>query len=485
MSTDPQALEIHRSIHLGSKLGEGAMGLVLDAFAPDLGQHLAVKQLRPELADDPEARGRFKEEAEIMAKIAHPGVLPVYGLDVVGNRPPFYAMKKVEGKTLDQILADTREPATSLPRRNHLLRILLDACEAVASAHDKGVIHRDLKPENILVDDEGSVYVIDWGISKQSGSSSATQTLPGVIMGTPGYMSPEQAEGSSARAGTQSDVFALGVILYEILAGVRPFAAGSSRAEMLGAIHQEPRPLRRVHFLLPRPLCAVCHKALRKDPGGRYAGARGLADDLRAFLEGRPVTAVRPNLIERLAYGARRAPLRSLVMASVLAALLAVLAFIALHHLIDLRLAEKAMTRVDAIDLELAELKGQASRINSRLRSADLGAGERRQLTHELNVVDFRWILGQFEAFQLLRSVTELRFIRTDSRIEKMARKRQFEVIEIAIARERPAIAESLIATLLERHRDGELSRPLTPADLQLLEKLAAQAAGTPERPKN
>ena len=459
------------------------MGIVLDAFAPDLGQHLAVKQLRAELNVDRDARERLKEEAEIMAKIAHPGVLPVYGLDAGKERSPFYAMKKVEGKTLNRIIAESHEPATSVPRQRHLVGILLDACEAVASAHDKGIIHRDIKPENILVDQEGSVYVIDWGLAKQSGGGDgdpALQTLPGVIMGTPGYMSPEQADGSSARAGAHSDVFALGVILYEILAGTRPFAAENSRAEMLGAIHQEPRRLKSIHFLLPRPLCEVCHKALRKNPAERYSSARGLADDLRAFLEGRPVKAVQPNLIERLSYAARKRPLRSLITAAAVAALLAAIAFLCLQHFIDRRLAEKAMARVEVIDHELAELKGEANEISTRLKSTTLSEEERGKLSHELNVVDFRWILGQFEAFQLLRSVTELRFIQVDSDIEQQARKRQFDIIETAIARKRPSLAESLIATLLERNREGELSQPLSPGDIKLLEKLAAQAEASP-----
>ena len=290
-------------------------------------------------------------------------------------------------------------------------------------------------------------------------------------------MSPEQAEGSSARAGAPADVFALGVILYEILSGTRPFAAANSRAEMLGAIHQEPRHLRRFRLFLPRTLCEVCHKALRKNPAERYHSARALAEDLQACLEGRPVTAVRPNLIERLSYAARRAPLRSLIMASAVAALLAVAAFVGFQCFVDHRLADKALARVEEIDVELAELRGEASQLSDRLKSPDLPAEERQTLGHELNVVDLRWILGQFEAFQLLRSVTELRFISTDSDIEQMARKRQFEVIEIAIVRDRPALAESLIATLLERHHDGGLPRPLSSSDIQLLEKLAARAA--------
>ncbi len=206
------SIEIQRRIHLGRMLGEGAMGRVLDGFASDLGQHFAVKQLLSELMEDAETRIRFEEEAAIMASIDHPGVLPIYGLSIDDERRLFYVMKKIEGKTFAEHMKDPSESAASVPRRTRLLGILLAACETVASAHDKGIIHRDIKPANILIDREESVYVIDWGLAKRVGTSGAERTLSGKVMGTPGYMAPEQADGRSARAGAEADVFAFGAL---------------------------------------------------------------------------------------------------------------------------------------------------------------------------------------------------------------------------------------------------------------------------------
>ncbi|MCU0751440.1 MAG: serine/threonine protein kinase [Akkermansiaceae bacterium] len=488
-SHDSKSIEIRRRIHLGRMLGEGGIGRVVDGFAGDLGQYLAVKQLRPELIEDHEVRARFEEEAAIMASIDHPGVLPVYGLGIDDEGQLSYVMKKVEGKTLTLILWDPREPVTSVPRRNRLLGILLNVCETVASAHDKGIIHRDIKPENILIDREESVYVIDWGLAKRTGtassSSAARRTMPGNIMGTPGYMAPEQADGRSADAGTEADVFALGAILYEILTDKRPFAADDDRAEMLGSIHQNPEHPRRINVLLPRDICAVCLKALNKNPAARYPNARGLADDIRAHLEGRPVTAIRPNLIERVRYAARQRPMRALVIASLLVALGILAAFIGTQRWADHRLADKALERIDAIDAELAELETESKNLQSKLAEPDLQESERVRTNHEIGIIDSRWVLGQFEALRVLNSVSELRFIRTSSKIQPLTRQRLLSVIHASIDRGKPALAEALIATLLVRNEEGTLEKPLTREDVKLLKRLAADALDAASLPNH
>ena len=486
-SQDSNSIEIDRRIHLGRMLGEGGMGRVVDGFAADLGQYLAVKQLRPELLDDHEARARFEEEASIMASIDHPGVLPVYGLAIDDNRQLCYVMKKVEGKTLTRILWDPREPVTSIPRRNRLLGILLNVCETVASAHDKGIIHRDIKPDNILIDRQESVYVIDWGLAKRTGndggSSGSQRTLPGKIMGTPGYMAPEQADGRSAGVGAEADVFALGAILYEILTDKRPFAADDDHAEMLGSIHQDPEHPRRINVLLPRDICAVCLKALHKNPAARYPNARGMADDLRAHLEGRPVTAIRPNLVERVRYAARRQPMRALIAASSLVALGILAAFIGTQRWIDHRLADKALLRLEVIDAELAELEQESETLRSKLANPDLEESERIRINHEIGIQDSRWVLGQFEALRILNSVAELRFIKTSSEIQPLTRQRLLSVIHASIDRGKPALAEALIATLLERNEEGTLPRPIPEEDVRLLKRLAADASSAHSPP--
>ena len=481
-SQDNNSIEIQRDIHLGRILGEGSMGRVVDGFAPDLGQYFAVKQLLPEWIEDSEVRSRLKDEASIMASIDHPGVLPVYGIGSDSEQRLGYVMKKVEGRTMTQLLQNPEELVTSGPRRNRLLGVLLDVCETMASAHEKGIIHRDIKPDNILIDREESVYVIDWGLAKWTGkggasSSGEAHTLPGNVMGTPGYMAPEQADGRSANAGAEADVFALGVILYEILTGKRPFAAKDVRAEMLGAIHQDPEHPKRINVLLPRDICAVCLKALDKNPGARYPNARGMADDIRAHLEGRPVTAIRPNLIERVRYDARQRPMRALVITSLLVALGILTLFVGAQRWADHRLADKAMDRLEIIDAELSELGKESENLLSELAEPGIAESDRARIKHEIAIIDSRWILGQFEALRLLNSVSELRFIRTSSEIEPLTRERLLSVINASIDRGKPAIGEAIISTLLERDSEGTLDRPIPKADIELLKRMAVEAS--------
>jgi serine/threonine protein kinase len=480
-SKDGKPIVIERHIQLGHMLGEGGMGRVVDGFASDLGQYFAVKQLLPDLMEDHETRERFEEEASIMASIDHPGVLPVYGIGIDDDRRLFYVMKKVEGETLSQIIADVQEPVTSVPRRNRLLGILLNVCETLASAHAKGIIHRDIKPANILIDRADSVYVIDWGLAKRTGtaggSSSVERTLPGKVMGTPGYMAPEQADGRSSRAGAEADVFAIGVILYEILTGKRPFAANNDRAEMLGSIHQEPEHPRRTHILIPRDISAVCLKALHKDPAARYPNAHALADDIRAHLEGRPVSAIRPNLIERARYVSRRRPMRALIVTSSLLALCFLGAFVGVQRWADHSLADKARERLEVIDAELLELEKESKALSVKLADSSISESERVLVKYALEINDSRWLLAQFGALRVLSSVSELRFIKTSSDIESLTRYRMLSVIESAIDRGKPSLAEALIANILERNEEGSLGRPLAREDVLLLNLLATETS--------
>ncbi|MCH7224829.1 serine/threonine-protein kinase [Haloferula sp. A504] len=475
-----KTIALERTIHLGHLLGEGGMGRVVEGYAVDPSQHLAVKMLHPEHLDDAEVCGRFDEEIALMASIDHPGSLPIYGAGTSADGTRWYAMKKVEGRTLTELLAGRESTLRSLPERHHLLSILLDACETVASAHQAGIVHRDLKPDNILINRHDSVYVIDWGIARRVGcgaSDTTARTLPGKVMGSPGYLAPEQAEGQSANAGPRADVFALGAILYEILTGHRPFGGMGGREEMLGAIHQDPQPPRRIDWLIPRSISAVCMKALEKDPARRYADAGALAADLQAHLEGRPVAAVRPNPLELVRYAARRRPMRALVVSSSVVAFVFLIAFIGVQRWADHRLADKAMDRIEVIDFELGELQMERENAVARLADAELSESERASIAREVTVIDSRWLLGQFDALRILSSVTELRFISTDSEIGPLMRRRLLTVIDTAIKNGKPMFAEALIANLLERHRDGTLARPLSEADVELFERLAAEAS--------
>ena len=215
---------------IGETLGEGGMAVVQKATDVNLQRPVAVKRLRPEYAAQGDIRQRFFAEAEILAGLDHPGTTPVFEAGLLPDGDCFYAMKKVRGKTLGDLMKE-RIPDDYLDRSNRaqFIGIFSRACQAVASAHDQGVIHRDLKPENIMVDDFGVVYVMDWGLAKQlvedddGNQSDSQRTRLGAVMGTPAYMSPEQASGHAAESDRQTDVFSLGVMLYEILTGVNPF----------------------------------------------------------------------------------------------------------------------------------------------------------------------------------------------------------------------------------------------------------------------
>jgi serine/threonine-protein kinase len=235
------------------ELARGGMGVVLMARDPDLGRDLAVKVLREELCGRPAAVRRFVEEAQVGGQLQHPGCVPVHELGALPDGRPYFAMKLVRGRTLAALLAERPEPAHDLPR---FLRIFEQVCQAVAYAHSRGVVHRDLKPSNVMVGAFGEVQVMDWGLAKvlarggvadEAGADPAprppvgesagvrtvrsggagSDTEAGVVVGTPGFMPPEQAAGATGRADERADVFGLGGILCAVLTGQPPFAGAS------------------------------------------------------------------------------------------------------------------------------------------------------------------------------------------------------------------------------------------------------------------
>jgi serine/threonine protein kinase len=313
---------------LGKMLGEGGMGVVHEATDLNLNRQVAVKVIRPEYADRPDMLDRFFHEAEILGSMDHPGLLAVHERGVLPGSGPFYAMKLVRGRTLQDIVREsaTDEPASGamLSERVELFR---KVCETMAYAHARGYIHRDLKPANIMIDGFGVVLVMDWGLAKRVGDESE-HTLPGGVMGTPGYMSPEQAEGDTGAVDRRSDVFALGVILYELLTGERPFQGISTTAmrEQIGK--KNPPGPRALNKKVPRALAAICMKALSPDTARRYADAAALAEDIKRFQCHMPVTAYRRRLPDQIAaFAARRPALAAAAGTCVLVVLLAASGF--------------------------------------------------------------------------------------------------------------------------------------------------------------
>jgi eukaryotic-like serine/threonine-protein kinase len=297
---------------------KGGLGEVFVAEDKELHREVALKEIQLGRADDRASRTRFVLEAEITGNLEHPGVVPVYGLGHYGNGRPFYAMRFVQGDSLKAAIA--RFHAADIPGRDPgeralalrgLLGRFIDVCDAIAYAHSREVLHRDLKPGNIMLGKYGETLVVDWGLAKVAGqakggegsapggpvrphsASGSAPTVPGVAMGTRGYMSPEQAAGDIDRLGTWSDVYSLGATLYCLLTGRAPLEAGDSDIE---AVLRRVRagdiaPPRRVKRDVPPALEAVCLKAMALRPEDRYASARALAEDIEHWLADEPVSA--------------------------------------------------------------------------------------------------------------------------------------------------------------------------------------------------
>jgi serine/threonine protein kinase len=294
---------------LRGEVARGGMGVVYLARDRDLERDVALKVLADEGAD-PGTADRLRREARIIARLEHPGIVPVHDVGTLADGRVFYAMKLVSGRRLDEVMREG-------PPLRERVRLLLRVCEPVAFAHAHGVVHRDLKPENVMVGPFGEVLVMDWGVAKQKGEvprdvpvtgtpAPAGATAHGTILGTPAYMAPEQARGEVDLVDARADVYALGAILYFTIVGHPPGRAPADTAAptrtrdgQAGSPPNEVVPPRRLDPEAPRALEAICLKALAFDPDARYASVVDLAADLGRFLEGEPVEAYPENLWRR------------------------------------------------------------------------------------------------------------------------------------------------------------------------------------------
>jgi serine/threonine protein kinase len=357
------------------RLGEGAFGIVFLADDPQLGREVALKVPRPEALLTGELRERFVREARAAAGLDHPNLVPVYEAGAVG--PICYiASAYCSGITLSEWLKERAE----LPQERLVASLVATLADAVAHAHTRGVIHRDLKPSNVLLQgkrrDPGGVNstvkepgagrdsadvdwdfvprITDFGLAKltadapsQPGDAGDAQTRSGAVLGTPNYMAPEQASGKNKEIGPAADVYALGVILYELLTGRPPFR-GETILDTLEQVRtREPLPPGRLRPKLSRDLDTICLKCLQKEPRKRYESAAALADDFRRYLTGEPIQARPIRAWERgLKWAQRRPALAALLVVSVLGPIL--LATVVLAYDTQLRQSNKDLK--DALD---------------------------------------------------------------------------------------------------------------------------------------
>lgn len=331
--------------HLLELAGEGGMGKVWLARDEGLNRTVALKELKPELADRPDARARFIREAQITGGLEHPFIVPIHELQTDGVL--YYAMRLVRGATFADAIAALHGRASARTGdwdQPRLLAVFVQVCQAVAFAHSHGVVHRDLKPANVILGNFGEVFVVDWGLAREVNTPDVTEgeseanaatdsrtTRAGQALGTPAYMSPEQAAGRSQDAGPAADIFGLGAILFEILTGNAPHArhAALPLPEMLARIAATPVPAaRRVRSDVPAALEAVCARAMAHQPESRYSSALELAEDVRRWTLGEPVSVHREPWTQRLRRFAVRHRRLTLSSAGILSALAcALLAF--------------------------------------------------------------------------------------------------------------------------------------------------------------
>jgi serine/threonine-protein kinase len=294
----------------------GGLGAVFVALDQELDREVALKQIIEKHADNPVSRARFLLEAKITGGLEHPGIVPVYGLGLDAGGQPYYAMRFIQGDTLkdavDRFHADAdlrRDPGRRSLALRQLLRRFVDVCNAIDYAHSRGALHRDIKPANIIVGRHGETLVVDWGLAKAVGrgdagaglgegtlvpslSGGSAETLPGSTIGTPAFMSPEQAEGDLEQLGPRSDIYSLGATLYYIVTG-RMSLVGTVPAMLEAVKRGDVTPPRRDDPGLDKALEAIVLKAMAHRPEDRYATPRALAEDLERWMADEPVLAWR------------------------------------------------------------------------------------------------------------------------------------------------------------------------------------------------
>jgi serine/threonine-protein kinase len=316
----------------------GGLGVLSVAKDAELGREVILKEMLAEVADDSASRDRFVREAEVTGGLEHPGIVPVYGLGRYADGRPYYAMRLVRGESLEQAINSLHGGLTGDTLRGLLTRFVV-VCNAVAYAHSRGILHRDIKPANVMLGPYGETLVVDWGLAKVIGSpttsaeecpvavrsletsgSDGQATRAGSLLGTPPYMSPEQASGQVDALGPTTDVYCLGATLYTVLTGRLP-VRGANPVETLEKVCRgDWPPPRQLDPSVPAALDAVCRKAMALKPADRYGSALDLAADIERWLADEPVTAWREPWLVRTGRRLRRH--RTLVAAAVVALLL-------------------------------------------------------------------------------------------------------------------------------------------------------------------
>jgi tetratricopeptide (TPR) repeat protein len=338
-------------------LGCGGMGVVYKAVQQQLKRTVALKMIRSDMGISAEQLGRFRLEAEAVARLRHPNIVQIYEVGAVGNIP-YFSLELLEGGTLDARLA-----VAPMPTRQ-AAELALRLARGVAAVHQVGIVHRDLKPANVLFDVDGTPKLSDFGLAKRVEVEQGP-TVSGQVMGTPSYMAPEQAEGLIHKIGPAADIYALGAILYEMITGRPPFKGTSMMETLHQVVYEDVVPPSRFQSKVSRDLETICLKCLAKEPSRRYATAGDLADDLGRMLAGEAILARPTPAWERAAKWARRRPATAAMIGFGLATALGLAATAAAY-------TRHEETRIEGLRLEAGDAldKGRQERTTGALDNA-------------------------------------------------------------------------------------------------------------------
>ncbi len=323
---EEEAKEIMARYIMGQELGSGAIGQVIEAHDEHLSRIVAIKILQDSGGLDRDRIARFIAEAQIIAQLEHPTIVPVHEIGCMPGGLPYFTMKKVKGKLLSEVINERRvdNKKDFIRYRKRLLRRFSSLCNGVAYAHSRGVVHRDLKPDNIMIGEYGEIQIMDWGLAKVLNDSTVVKpsevftirnnqsmsTMDGSIAGTPSYMSPEQARGELDKISPASDIFSLGLLLAEIVTLVRVFRCSESAITLKQVGRAGPIDASNLNkrISVPHELLAIIAKCTMPKPEDRYSSAEELSDDIKAYLENREITAIDYSPIGKFVKWAGRHP---------------------------------------------------------------------------------------------------------------------------------------------------------------------------------
>jgi serine/threonine protein kinase/formylglycine-generating enzyme required for sulfatase activity len=357
------------------QIGLGGMGVVLETVDQDIRRKVAMKVMLPNQKNNMTLMKRFLEEAQITGQLEHPNIVPIYEIGIDDDSKAYFTMKLLRGETLESVINKISNNDHEYLKKytlGALIQIFMKVCDGISYAHHKGVLHRDLKPENIMLGDFGEVMVLDWGISKVLGrddnwredspisfraKEGDYRTINGQILGTPSYMSPEQAKGEISGLDERLDIFSLGAILYKMLTRHAPYEGSSSQEKLDKARKHDliPPGIRAPENHIPPELSAICIKAMALDKKDRYSTVADLKDDLQLYLDGKSVSAKRDNIFTRSRKWVQRNRVLSLGIAAAIICLVAGMVF-------TLFLQEKKKQDAIAQFLESARIAGTEER---------------------------------------------------------------------------------------------------------------------------